>query len=56
MTIEAHLKSLEQKHVALEKELHSAMASPSTDDHLISDLQRHKLRLKDEMERLKTRH
>lgn len=56
MTIEAHLKSLEQKHVALERELHSAMVSPSSDDQLITDLKRRKLRLKDEMERLKTTH
>ncbi|MBB4063127.1 YdcH family protein [Gellertiella hungarica] len=56
MTIEAHLKSLEQKHVALEKELHSAMASPSMDDQQIAEIKRRKLRLKDEMERLKTRH
>ena len=56
MTIEAHLKSLEQKHVALERELHSAMTSPSSDDQQIADIKRRKLRLKDEMERLKTRH
>nr|WP_316655675.1 DUF465 domain-containing protein [uncultured Gellertiella sp.] len=56
MTIEAHLESLEKKHVALEQELHSALTSPSTDDQRIADLKRRKLRLKDEMERLKTRH
>lgn len=56
MTIEAHLESLEKKHVALEKELHTALASPSANDQEIADLKRRKLRLKDEMERLKTRH
>lgn len=56
MTIEAHLESLEKKHVALEKELHSAMTAPSTDDREIADIKRRKLRLKDEMQKLKTRH
>lgn len=56
MTMQAHLESLEKKHVALEEQLHAAMASPSTDDQQIAELKRRKLRIKDEMERLKTRH
>lgn len=58
MTIEAHLASLEKKHGALEEKLHTALASPSVDDQHISELKRLKLRIKDEMERLKssTRH
>lgn len=56
MTMQAHLESLEKKHVALEEQLHDALASPSVDDRQITELKRRKLRIKDEMERLKTRH
>lgn len=53
MTIQAHLASLEKKHGALEEELESILASPSADDREIVEIKRRKLRLKDEMERLK---
>ncbi len=58
MTIQAHLASLEQKHGALEDELQTVLLSPSADDREIADIKRRKLRLKDQMERLKssTRH
>lgn len=58
MTIQAHLESLEKKHGALEEELRSALTSPSSNDRHISDLKRRKLRIKDEMQRIKemTRH
>jgi hypothetical protein len=58
MTIQAHLDSLQKKHGALEEQLHDALASPSVDDRQIAELKRLKLRLKDEMERLRasTRH
>ncbi|MBB3611165.1 MAG: DUF465 domain-containing protein [Rhizobium sp.] len=54
MSVQAHLESLEKKHVALEEELHSALTSPSINDTHIADLKRRKLRLKDEIHRLKT--
>ncbi|WP_152339536.1 YdcH family protein [Pseudorhizobium flavum] len=58
MTIQAHIASLEKKHGALEEELQSVLASPSADDRQIADIKRRKLRLKDELQRLKasTRH
>ncbi|WP_105383555.1 YdcH family protein [Neorhizobium alkalisoli] len=58
MTVQAHIASLEKKHGALEEELQSILASPSADDREIAELKRRKLRLKDEMQRLKasTRH
>ncbi|MFN7026249.1 MAG: YdcH family protein [Pseudorhizobium sp.] len=58
MTIQAHIASLEQKHGALEDELQTVLSSPSADDREIADIKRRKLRLKDQMERLKssTRH
>jgi hypothetical protein len=58
MTIQAHIASLEKKHGALEEELQSILTSPSVDDREIAELKRRKLRLKDELQRLKasTRH
>lgn len=58
MTVLAHIASLEKKHVALEEELQAILASPSSGDREIQDVKRRKLRLKDELQRLKasTRH
>lgn len=53
MAIQARLETLEKKHGALEEELHSELNHPSSDDTTISDIKRRKLRLKDEMERLR---
>lgn len=54
MTVQAHIASLEKKHGDLEEELQSVLASPSADDREIAELKRRKLRIKDEVERLKT--
>jgi hypothetical protein len=54
MTVQAHLESLQKKHGALEEELHSLMVSPSRDDREVAECKRRKLRIKDEIERLKT--
>ena len=56
MTIEAHLATLEKKHFALEEELHTAMTHPSSDDRTIADIKRRKLRIKDEIERIRSTH
>lgn len=54
MSIEAHLATLEKKHFALEEELHEAMTRPSSEDEVIADIKRRKLRIKDEIERLRS--
>lgn len=54
MTIEAHLAALEQKHGALEDELQTVLSRPSSEDQAISEIKRRKLRIKDEIERLKS--
>jgi len=54
MTIEAHIETLEKKHGVLEEQLHSAMLHPSTDDTQIAELKRQKLRVKDQIERLRS--
>ncbi|MCY6379274.1 YdcH family protein [Hoeflea prorocentri] len=53
MAIHARLETLEKKHGALEEELHLALNHPSYDDTTINDIKRRKLRLKDEIERLR---
>ncbi|MEQ8306261.1 MAG: DUF465 domain-containing protein [Hoeflea sp.] len=58
MSIDAHLASLEKKHGELEAELRTALGQPSARDQTIVNIKRRKLRLKDEINRLKsdTRH
>lgn len=53
MPMESHLAELERRHHAIEKEIEDALAHPSTDQLVISDLKRRKLLLKDEITRLK---
>jgi hypothetical protein len=54
MTIEAHLATLEKKHFALEEELHAAIKQPSAEDQAIAEIKRRKLRIKDEIERIRS--
>lgn len=53
MALDAHVTELSDKHRALEKQIENEMARPSADDIEISKLKREKLRIKDEIERLK---
>ena len=53
MPVQPHLVELERKHHALEVELTTALAHPSSDDLKIAELKRKKLILKDEIEKLK---
>ncbi|MDQ0390825.1 YdcH family protein [Labrys monachus] len=54
MPVQPHLVELERKHHALEVELTTALAHPSSDDLKIAELKRKKLILKDEIEKLKS--
>ena len=54
MALDAHVNELSDKHRVLEKQIETEMARPSADDIEISKLKREKLRIKDELERLKT--
>ena len=53
MALEAHVAELTDKHRALEQKIENELARPSTDSIVISELKREKLRIKDELERLK---
>ncbi|HWU61194.1 MAG TPA: DUF465 domain-containing protein [Ensifer sp.] len=54
MNIEAHLATLTKRHGDLEEELHSAMNQPSADATKIMEIKRRKLRIKDEIERIRS--
>ena len=56
MTIKADLAELERQHKALEDEITDALAHSSTDDLKIAELKRRKLKLKDEIERVRHDH
>ena len=53
MAIQSHLAELEKKHRALEEEINEALTHPSTDDLKVVELKRRKLKLKDEIARLR---
>ena len=54
MSIEAHLESLERKHGFLETKISERMSQPAPDQVELTQLKREKLRLKEEIERLRT--
>ncbi len=58
MSLNAHLAELSEKHRSLERKIAEALASPGSDDAEIRRLKQEKLKLKDEITRLKgaTRH
>lgn len=53
MAVDAHLEGLSTRHRALEKMIEREMAHASVDYLKLSELKRQKLRIKDEMERLR---
>lgn len=58
MAITAHLAELAEKHRALEERIDRVVSGPGSDDIEIRRMKQEKLRLKDEIERLRreTRH
>jgi hypothetical protein len=53
MALDARLEELSEKHRALDRKIEEELARPTSDDLKIAEWKRQKLRLKDEMERLK---
>jgi hypothetical protein len=53
MALQAHLAELEKRHEVLEFEIHQALMHPSIDDLTVVELKRKKLRLKEEISRLR---
>ena len=53
MALQAHLAELEKRHEVLESEIHEALMHPSIDDLAVLELKRKKLRIKEEIARLR---
>ena len=53
MALDAHLTELSEKHRALDRQIEQEEARPMADPLKITDWKRKKLRLKEEMERIK---
>jgi hypothetical protein len=53
MTLAGHLAELSEKHRLLETRIQEELARPSADDLQISQLKKEKLRIKDEMAKLR---
>jgi hypothetical protein len=53
MTLAGHLAELSEKHRLLEMQIQEELARPSADDLQISQLKKEKLRIKDEMAKLR---
>ena len=53
MAVSAHLHELAERHRMLEKKIEEALLHPSVDSLEINQLKREKLKLKDEMARLR---
>lgn len=56
MALSAHLQELSERHRALERRIENEVARPGSDDLVIRRLKQEKLKLKDEITRLETRH
>ncbi len=55
MAIEARIRELGVRHQTLERAIEDEMSRPAADATRLTELKRQKLRLKEEMESLKTR-
>jgi hypothetical protein len=55
MAIEARIRELDLRHQTLERAIEDEASRPSGDDFRLMELKRQKLKLKEELESLKTR-
>jgi len=56
MAVEARIRELGSRHHALDEAIHDEMMRPVADEVRLKELKRQKLRLKEEMENLRSRH
>jgi hypothetical protein len=54
MAMQGHLQELSEKHKRLEEAIEAEMAHPDWDEIRVSALKKEKLRIKDELERLRS--
>jgi len=55
MAVEARIRELGTRHHALDEAIHNEMSRPAIDDVKLKALKRQKLRLKEEIENLRTK-
>jgi hypothetical protein len=55
MALQGHIRELSQKHRRLQERIQSEMSHPDWDEVQIAALKKEKLRIKDELERLRNR-
>ncbi|MFV0279625.1 MAG: DUF465 domain-containing protein [Rhodoblastus sp.] len=55
MSMQNHLAELERRHKTLENEIEKELLHPGGDESLLHELKKKKLRLKDEIVKLKSR-
>ncbi|MFD1696965.1 YdcH family protein [Roseibium aestuarii] len=53
MTMQSHLAQLQRRHADLERKIADALLHPSTDSLAVADMKRKKLKLKEEIERIR---
>ena len=53
MALDAHLVELSEKHRALDRKIEEELARPTADDLKVAELKCQKLRLRDEIERIR---
>ena len=54
MRLESHIQELSDKHHKLDEQIHDELHRPLPDDLMLAELKKRKLRLKEEIERLRT--
>ena len=52
MALESHIAELHNRHQALEREIEGELHHPAFDELRIAELKKHKLRLKEEIQKL----
>jgi len=55
MTVASHIAELERRHTVLEKEIETSRLSPASDPLKTAALKRKKLKLRDEIEKLRAK-
>ena len=53
MSMQSHLAELERRHAEMERKIEDAQLHPSTDSLELADMKRQKLKIKDEIERIR---
>ncbi|MCX2725353.1 DUF465 domain-containing protein [Roseibium salinum] len=53
MSMQSHLEELERRHAEMERRIEDAQLHPSTDSLELANMKRQKLKIKDEIERIR---